>query len=333
MATPNLKWETNLNFNVGIDFSLFNNRFSGSFDFFTRRSKDLLYSRPIAPSLGYGSIDENVGALKNTGIEMVLNGTIINQNGWVWKLGMNLTHYKNKVTDLPLKDMPRSGVNKLQVGRSVYDFYMIEWAGVDPENGDPLWYMDEKDANKNPTGRRVTTNDYSSADYYYVNKSSLPKVYGGFNTSLSWKGFDLSAIFAYSIGGYIYNRDVTMILHNGSLEGRDWSTEILRRWTPDNRYTDVPALSTTSNNWNSASTRFLQNNSYMRLKNLTLSYNLPKQWISKLSLSSVQVYVQGDNLFTIHRNQGLDPEQGITGITYYRYPAMRTISGGINVSF
>ena len=91
MATPNLKWETNLNFNVGIDFSLFNNRFSGSFDFFTRRSKDLLYSRPIAPSLGYGSIDENVGALKNTGIEMVLNGTIINQNGWVWKLGMNLS--------------------------------------------------------------------------------------------------------------------------------------------------------------------------------------------------------------------------------------------------
>ena len=311
----------------------YEDRFSGSFDFFTRRSKDLLYSRPIAPSLGYGSIDENVGALKNTGIEMVLNGTIINQNGWVWKLGMNLTHYKNKVTDLPLKDMPRSGVNKLQVGRSVYDFYMIEWAGVDPENGDPLWYMDEKDANKNPTGRRVTTNDYSSADYYYVNKSSLPKVYGGFNTSLSWKGFDLSAIFAYSIGGYIYNRDITMILHNGSLEGRDWSTEILRRWTPDNRYTDVPALSTTSNNWNSASTRFLQNNSYMRLKNLTLSYNLPKQWISKLSLSSVQVYVQGDNLFTIHRNQGLDPEQGITGITYYRYPAMRTISGGINVSF
>ena len=333
MATPNLKWETNLNFNLGMDFSLFNNRFSGSFDFFTRRSKDLLYSRPIAPSLGYGFIDENVGALKNTGIELVLNGTVINQNGWVWKLGMNLTHYKNKVTELPLKDMPQSGVNKLQVGRSVYDFYMKEWAGVDPDNGKPLWYADELDADDNPTGKRVTTSDYASADYYYVNKSSLPKVYGGFNTSLSWKGLDLSAIFAYSIGGYIYNRDITMILHNGSLEGRAWSTEILRRWTPDNRYTDVPALSTTSNNWNSASTRFLQNNSYMRLKNLTLSYNLPKPWVSKLALSSVQVYVQGDNLFTIYKNQGLDPEQGITGITYYRYPAMRTISGGINIAF
>lgn len=332
IATPNLKWETNLNFNFGIDFSLWNNRFSGSLDFFKRRSKDLLYSRPIAPSLGYSSIDENVGALKNTGFEMNLNGTIINQNGWIWKLGVNLTHYKNTVTDLPLKDMPPSGVNKLQVGRSVYDFYMKEWAGVDPENGNPLWYMDELDADKNVIGR-TTTSVYGNATYYYVNKSSLPKVYGGFNTSLSWKGIDLSAVFAYSIGGYIYNRDVTMILHNGSLEGRDWSTEILNRWTPDNRYTDVPALSTTSNNWNSASTRFLQNNSFLRLKNLTLAYTLPKQWISRLALSNVQVFVQADNLFTIHRNQGLDPEQGITGITYYRYPAMRTISGGINVSF
>ena len=324
MATPNLKWETNLNFNLGLDFSLFNNRFSGSFDFFQRRSKDLLYARPIAPSLGYITIDENVGALKNTGIELVLNGTIINQNGWVWKLGINLTHYKNKVTELPLKDMPQSGVNKLQVGRSVYDFYMKEWAGVNPENGDPLWYKDLKDDNKNVIGR-TTTNDYSKASDYYINKSSLPKVYGGFNTSLSWKGIDLSAVFAYSIGGYIYNRDITMILHTG--------TEILKRWTPENRYTDVPALSTTSNNWNSTSTRFLQNNSYMRLKNLTLSYTLPKQWINRIALGEVQVYVQGDNLFTIHRNQGLDPEQGITGITYYRYPAMRTISGGINISF
>lgn len=332
MATPDLKWETNLNFNLGVDFSLFNNRFSGSFDFFQRRSKDLLYSRPIAPSLGYTSIDENVGALRNTGFEMTLNGTIINQNGWMWKLGLNMTHYRNEVTELPLKDMPQSGVNKLQVGRSVYDFYIKEWAGVNPDNGDPLWYKNVLDENKNVVGR-TTTNDYAAASYYYVNKSSLPKIYGGFNTSLSYKGIDLSAVFAYSVGAYIYNRDITMILHNGSLEGRDWSTEILNRWTPDNRYTDVPALSTTSNNWNSTSTRFLQNNSFLRLKNLTLAYTLPKLLVNKWTLSNVQVFVQADNLLTIHKNQGLDPEQGITGITYYRYPAMRTISGGINVSF
>ena len=332
IATPKLKWETNLNFNVGIDFSLWNNRVSGSFDFFQRRSKDLLYSRPVAPSLGYKSVDENVGALKNTGIELSLNGTLINTQDFIWKLGLNLTHYKNEVTELPLKDMPPSGVNKLAVGRSVYDFYPKEWAGVDPENGNPLWYMDILDKDDNVVGRG-TTSVYKDATDYFVNKSSLPKVYGGFNTSFSYKGVELSAIFAYSVGGYIMNRDITMILHNGSSAGRAWSKEILNRWTPENRYTDVPALATTTNNWTSYSTRFLQNNSYMRLKNLTLSYTLPKQLVSKAALSNVQVFVQSDNLFTIHRNQGLDPEQGITGLTYYRYPAMRSFTGGINVTF
>ncbi len=332
IATPKLKWETNLNFNVGIDFSLWNNRVSGSFDFFQRRSKDLLYSRPVAPSLGYKSVDENVGALKNTGIELSLNGTLINTQDFIWKLGLNLTHYKNEVTELPLKDMPPSGVNKLAVGRSVYDFYTKEWAGVDPENGNPLWYMDILDKDDNVVGRG-TTSVYKDATDYFVNKSSLPKVYGGFNTSFSYKGVELSAIFAYSVGGYIMNRDITMILHNGSSAGRAWSKEILNRWTPENRYTDVPALATTTNNWTSYSTRFLQNNSYMRLKNLTLSYTLPKRLVSKAALSNVQVFVQSDNLFTIHRNQGLDPEQGITGLTYYRYPAMRSFTGGINVTF
>lgn len=332
LATPDLKWETNLNFNVGIDFSLFNNRFSGSVDFFQRRSKDLLYSRPLATSLGYTSVDENIGALKNTGIEFDLKGTLIHTRDFMWRLGVNLTHYKNVVTDLPREDMPIVGVNRLKVGRSVYDFYLREWAGVNPDNGDPLWYKDVKDAQGNVTGR-TTTNDYAQADYYYVNKSSLPKVYGGFNTSFSYKGFELSTVFAYSIGGYIVDRDITMLWSNGSSPGRSWSTEMLNRWTPENRYTNVPALKTVSNNWNSNSTRNLFNNSYLRMKNITLAYNFPQPMIKKISLNSLQLFVQADNLLTFSKNQGLDPEQGITGLTYYRYPAMRSISGGVNVSF
>lgn len=332
LATPGLKWETNLNLNVGVDFSLFNNRFSGSFDFFQRRSKDLLYSRPLATSLGYTSVDENIGALKNTGFEVDLKGTVISTRDFTWRLGVNLTHYKNVVTDLPLKDMPITGVTRLKVGRSVYDFYLREWAGVNPDNGDPLWYQDVKDAQGNVTGR-TTTNDYAKADYYYVDKSSLPKVYGGFNTAFTYKGFELSAIFAYSIGGYIVDRDITMLWSNGSSTGRAWSTEMLKRWTPENRYTDVPALKTVSNSWNANSTRNLFNNSYLRMKNITLSYNFPQPMIKKISLSSLQLFVKADNLLTVSGNQGLDPEQGITGLTYYRYPAMRSISGGINVSF
>ena len=331
LATPNLKWETNLNFNVGIDFSLWNNRLSGSFDFFQRKSKDLLYSRPLASSLGYTSVDENVGALKNTGFEIELKGTIIDVKDFKWNMGLNLTHYKNKVTELPLKDMPQGSFTKLQEGRSVYDFYLKEWAGVNPDNGEPLWYMNQKDENSHTI--KVTTNDYSKANYYFVNKSSLPKVYGGFNTSFSYKGIELSAMFSYSIGGYVYDRDKIMILHSGSAAGRSWSTEMLDRWTPENRYTDVPALSTTSNQWTSTSTRFLYNNSYLRLKNVMLSYSLPQSLIRRISLSNLQIFVQGDNLLTLSGHQGLDPEQGITGVTYYRYPAMRSITGGINVSF
>lgn len=327
LATPDLKWETNLNLNIGVDFAFFNNRLSGSFDFFQRKSKDLLYSRPIAPSLGYTSRDENVGALKNTGIELDVKGTIIDNRDFQWRMGLNLTHYKNEVTELPLADMPPSGTKKLAVGRSVYDFYLREWAGVDPENGNPLWYVLGDD------GKKTTTSVYANATPMFVDKSSLPDVYGGLNTSFTYKGFDLSMLLVYSIGGYILNSDITMMLSNGSTTGRAWNTQILDRWTPENRYTDVPALSTINNSWTSTSTRFLYNASYLRVKNITLSYTFPKNVVGKLRLNNLQLFVQGDNLLTFNKVDGMDPEQGIDGTTYYRYPAMRTVSGGVNVTF
>ena len=332
LATPQLKWETNLNFNVGIEFSLWNNRLSGSFDFFQRKSKDLLYSRPLATSLGYSSIDENVGALKNTGFEIDLKGTPIKTKDFEWRLGVNLTHYKNKVTELPLKDMPAGTYTKLEVGRSVYDFYLKEWAGINPDNGNPMWYKNETDANGNVT--KVPTETYNEGDYYFINKSSLPKVYGGFNTAFSYKGIELSALFSYSIGGYVYNRDKSYLLTYGSATGRAWSKDMLDRWTPENRYTEVPKVQlSTSNSWTSSSSRLVVNNSYLRLKNLMLSYNIPQNIVRKMFLGGLQVFVQGDNLLTFNKNQGLDPEQGINGVTYYRYPAMRSITGGINVTF
>lgn len=327
LATPNLKWETNLNFNVGLDFSFLKNRLSGSIDFFERKSKDLLYSRPLASSLGYSSVDENVGALKNTGVEIDLKGVIIDTKDFKWRLGLNLTHYKNVVTELPLKDMPAGSFTKLEEGRSVYDFYMKEWAGINPENGNPMWY-------KNEDGEKVATETYNNADYYFVGKSSLPKVYGGFNTAFTYKGFELSAMFSYSIGGYVYNRDKNFLLSYGSATGRAWSTDMLDRWTPENRDADVPILTTSSSNsWTSTSTRFLVNNSYLRLKNLQLSYTFPQSLVRRIALGNLQLFVQGDNLLTFNKNQGLDPEQGISGVTYYRYPAMRSFTGGINVSF
>ena len=328
-----LTWETTTTWNLGLDYGMFDQRLTLNLDAYYRETTDLLSTPTIPAGQNFdNALMLNAGSLKNTGVEIDLKGTLIHTRDFMWRLGLNLTHYKNVVTDLPLKDMPVSGVHKLAVGRSVYDFYMKQWAGVDPENGDPLWYKNVKDANDKITGR-TTTNDYAQADYYYTGKSSLPKVYGGFNTAFSYKGFELSTIFAYSIGNYIVDRDVTMLWHNGSSTGRAWSTEILNRWTPENRYTDVPALKTVSNSWNANSTRNLFNNSFLRMKNITLSYNFPQPMIKKISLNSLQLFVQADNLLTVSKNQGLDPEQDISGLTYYRYPAMRSISGGINVSF
>ena len=334
LATPNLKWETNLNFNVGIDFSLWNNRLSGSFDFFQRKSKDLLYSRPLASSLGYTSVDENVGALKNTGFEIELKGTIIDVKDFKWNMGLNLTHYKNKVTELPLKDMPQGSFTKLQEGRSVYDFYLKEWAGVNPDNGEPLWYMNQKDENGHTI--KVTTNDYSKANYYFVNKSSLPKVYGGFNINLSYKAFDLSTVFSYSLGGKVLDSSYRGLMDVGEF-GYAMSPDLHNAWTTPGQITDVPRLDNNSGHATSIgqsySTRWLTNANYLNLRTVTLAYNLPKSILNVINIKSARVNVSAENLFMLKARQGLNPQANYAGVSYNEYMPAKNFTIGLNVSF
>lgn len=322
---PLLKWETNLNFNLGVDFSMFENRLGGTVEFFQRKSKDLLYSQPLAPSVGYASVSKNIGALKNTGFEVSLHGVPVKTKDFTWAIDVNATHYKNKITELPQKEII-SGNKKLMVGHSIYDFYLRKWAGVNPETGLPLWYIDNAD------GTKGTTGNYSAATQYY-NGSSLPDVYGGFTNTFSYKGFSLSFMMVYSLGGKVLDQDYLYLLGTGTSAGRPFSTEMLDRWTPDNKNANVPKMTTVQTNWTSVSDRFLYDASYARLKTLNLSYNLPKSLMQKAHLNNVLVYVQGENLFTIYNHKGLDPEQSVGGTTYYRYPAIKSISAGINLSF
>jgi len=218
-------------------------------------------------------------------------------------------------------------IQKWVKGGSLYDFYLIEWAGVNPENGNPQWYRYTDD------GDKIVTEDYSSVITSDKVKagSSLPKLTGGFQSELSYKGFELSALFSYVIGGKIYNSDKIFLLSQGS-PGRAWSTDMLNRWTPENPYTDVARLTTSpESSWTNESTRFLVDRSFLKLKTVTLSYTLPASWTQAASLHSTSLFVQGENLFTATKEQGLDPEQTLGGTTYYRYPSMRTISFGINI--
>lgn len=332
LATPDLKWETNLNLNIGLDFGFFQNRLSGSFEFFTRRSKDLLFEIPRPASTGYSSIPANVGALKNVGIEFSLTGRIIDTRDLKWDFSVNGMHYKNQITELPktAKGYIVSGNKKMQVGGSIYDFFMVEWAGINPENGLPQWYKTVK-------GERVKTTNYNEAntdESKIIAGTSLPDFVGGFNSNLVYKDFEFSFLVAYSIGGKIYNQDKLAILHNGSSAGRAFSVDMLNHWTPENRNTDYPRLQTTNQYaWTSSSTRFLVDASYLRVRNISLGYNLPKPLLSKLNISNCKVFMLGENLITLFGQEGLDPEQALNGVSYFRYPAMKTISAGINLSF
>lgn len=327
MANPTLKWETNLNLNLGLDLGLFAQRLNATIEFFDRRSKDLLFAMPMAPSTGFSSIDKNVGALKNVGWEFTLRGMPIRTDNWQWELSLNATTYKNKITRLP-QDEIISGTKRLVKGGSIYDFFIPEWGGIDPENGDPMWWSTTDD------GKRELTKNYDQANKTQskINAgSALPDVSGGFSTRLAFRGLELSALFSWQIGGKIYNQDKLSMLHNGSNAGSSWSKEMLNRWTPENRNTDVPRLTTTSLQWTSQSTRFLYDATYLRMKNITVSYNLPKNWTSKIYVQNCQLFFTGENLLTCFKEQGLDPEQAIGGVTYFRYPAMRSFSFGINL--
>jgi hypothetical protein len=212
------------------------------------------------------------------------------------------------------------------VGRSIYDFWLREWAGIDPATGLPLWYINNAD------GTKATTGNYSAATQYYTG-SSLPDVYGGFTNTFSYKGFSLSFLVAYSLGGKVLDQDYLFLLGTGTSAGRPFSTEMRNHWTPENTNTNVPKLTTVNTNWTSVSSRFLYDASYARLKSLNLSYHLPKSLMEKAHLNDVLVYLQGENLFTIYKHKGLDPEQSVGGTTYYRYPAIKSLSAGINLSF
>ena len=328
LDTPELSWETNLNANIGLDFSLWSNRLFGTVEWFQRTSKDLLFARDLVPSSGFSSIDDNIGKVRNYGWEFTLGGTPILTRDWTWRLSVNAMTYKNEIVSIPT-DVMWSGTKKWVKGGSLYDFWMYEWAGVDPETGDAQWYMTDTE-----TGERVKTTNYgslTSQDKVKVG-NALPKVSGGFQSDLTWRDLSLSMTFAYSIGNKIYNRDKASLMGVSGANGSTMSKDLLNRWTPENTQTDVPRLEYDQTSYfTSASTRWLVDGSYLRLKTVTLNYNLPKKWIQPAMLKDVSIYVQGENLLTFSKQQGLDPEQALGGVTYWRYPAMKTLSFGINV--
>ncbi|MFY0483416.1 SusC/RagA family TonB-linked outer membrane protein [Flavobacterium sp. PLA-1-15] len=327
----NIKWEKTAQTSVGLDFGLFNDRITGSFDYYRKSSVDLILDKPLPISFGVESIDTNIGKIDNTGFEVVLNSTNVETKDFTWKTSINFSKNNNEIKKLVTDSPILSGSKQWLVGYSAFDFFIEEWAGVDPADGAAMWFKDIKDAEGNVTGRE-TTKVYSEATRGY-HGSSLPDFEGGFTSNVRYKNFDLNLIFNFSVGGQILDTDYSSLMNGFGSPGGNAHPDNLNRWQNPGDITDVPRLVAGNNNDNARSTRFLFDNDYLRLKSLTLGYNLPSDMVNNIGFSNVRFFVQADNVVTFQSHKGIDPEQSFGGTTAFRSPQFRTVSTGVTLSF
>ena len=330
-----LTWETSYNLNVGIDFALFDERLSGTVEGFQRRTVDMLYYKPVPSSLGYSTLPVNIGSVSNAGLDLELHGVPVRTKNVTWTIFANMTYFKNKILQLSpeLNGQWISGNYIYKEGESLYNFYIRKYAGVDPATGKSLWYQDITDAEGNVTGQTVT--DVWSNATQYETGDILPKVYGGFGTSLDAYGLDFSVSFAYQLGGRIYDDGYRALMHSGnsSFAGQNWHTDILNAWTPENTDTDVPRVDAADLYTNSSSDRWLISSNYLNLQNITLGYTLPAKWTRKIKVEKLRIYGVADNVALVSARKGLDPRQSYTTSSMNTYASMRSISGGISITF
>ena len=342
-GSENITWETNSNFNTGLEFSLYRGVVSGGVEYFLRRTTDMLLSFPTPPSLGYSSYYANVGDMRNSGIEIELNFMPVNREHVQWNLNLNMTHLRNKITMLPPERRTKevegyrgyvSGTTFFGEGLPMYTFYMKKFAGVSDE-GKSMWYMDELDGEKNPTGRRVTTTEYAKATDYLCG-NPIPDLYGGFGTSLNFYGFDFSVAFTYQIGGLAYDSGYAAAMYSPANKstGQNWHKDILNAWSPENPTSRIPRLQYEDQNQNANSDRFLMNASYLNLQNINFGYTLPSKITQKFGVGKLRVYLSCENVWYWSKRQGFDPRSSYSGSTSQAsYSPVRTISGGINLQF
>ena len=338
-GNPDISWETNNNFNIGAEFELLKNRIRGGIEYFYRKTTDMLCFVYAPYNAGFSGSYYNIGDMVNKGIEIELNADIIRTKALTWSVNFNATHYKNEITYIAdeLKKNNcvdghagyTSSVNFVGEGLPLYTWYLKKYAGVD-ENGLSQWW--DHDSN----GNLVKTTAYGDADYFLCGDSH-PDLYGGFGTSLSYSGFDLTVTFSYSIGGkaYDYGYAAAMTCPYGDMVGTAIHKDMLNAWSETNTDSNIPRWQYGDTYAGAMSDRFLTNASYLTLQNINFGYTLPSRWLKPIGLQSLRVYVAGDNLYYWSKRKGFDPRGSFSGNvdSNYAYSSSRCISGGINLTF
>ena len=346
MGNPNITWEKLGNLNYGVEFEFFNGRLSGSVEGFYRKTSDMLSWFPLPPSFGWTGYWDNIGDMTNKGVEIDLQGTLVQTKDVTWTANFNLTYYKNKLAYLPeaRKTMETDGVYGYSSGNyfygegiPMYTYRMYKYAGPDPKTGEAL-YEHRIMENGVWTGKTepVPYTQLSSSYDYFLCGSALPEVYGGFGTSVEFFGFDFSIDFSYQCGGKKYDSMYAQFMGSptNSSRGFNFHQDLLNAWTPENTGSMIPRLRYGDTYANYTSDRFLTDASYLNLQTINLGYSFPKKWVNKLQLQNLRIYFAADNVYYWAKRKGLDPRQSITGggnATYYS--PIRTLSGGLSVTF
>jgi TonB-linked SusC/RagA family outer membrane protein len=345
----NLTWETSKPLNIGVDFGLLN-RVEVNLDIYDTRTEDLLFQNPLPSSQGYDYQWANVGEISNKGFELAINGTAIKTNDITWNINFNISANKNKIIGLSDKEsITEMVINRgdpsqiLTIGGGAFDWYMPKWLGVDPDNGDPLWEDLIYDANGKVIDR-VATNVYTVAEEDYQEMGSpFPDFSGGFGTLIKYKSFSLNASFSYSYGNKIYNtsrqeldNDGENVSVNAIVLQEGWS-----RWVnPGDNATHPEPQYGGNKNSNKYSSRYLEDGSYLRLRNVTLGYDLPIKYAEKIKVKSLRLTLSADNLKTWTKYSGLDPDVPLYQSAYllpgtqsFKYPISKQFLLGLEISF
>jgi TonB-linked SusC/RagA family outer membrane protein len=333
LGNGGLTWESNKQLDIGVDFTLFNNRFNGSFEYFNRVSDNLIFSVPLPMSSGFSSTFQNVGSMYNRGFELQMSGDIIKTKDITFTLGFNATTFANKITKLPQKEII-SGTKKLMVGRSINDYWLREWHGVDPADGAALYKNNPGATGFRvlPKGDTVATNP-TNARFGYVG-TAIPDAYGAINFSFRYRNLTLSSLMNWQIGGLTYDDTYAAFMHSGTY-GASMHRDMLQRWKAPGDITNVPRADNAQTSFfGAASSRWLTDASFLNIQNITLVYDFKGRVGKKtLPFQSGRLFLAVENVQMFTQREGMNPMQSFSGVTSVGYIPARVMNLGVNVNF
>ncbi|ARS36029.1 SusC/RagA family TonB-linked outer membrane protein [Pontibacter actiniarum] len=320
LANPMLQWERRTTLNAGFELATLQGRLRVTGEFYNALTSDLFLNRQLSRTSGYSSLVTNVGELRNRGVEMSLEGDLLQLKDFTWSATISLTYNKNEITKLVGNDSEiENGIYINRVGEPMNSLYLVRYAGVNPTTGDPQFYTKEGEV----------TSVYNPNDRVVVGSVEAP-LFGGFGTSVNYKGFELSAFFSFVRGNKVYNNDRANI-ENPQYLYDNLATSMLTEWRKPGDITQIPRWDATW--YNDATTRMVESGDFLRLRNVNVSYALPKSLTGRMHVESIKVFAQGQNLKTWTGFAGFDPEVSTGILSGAQYPALRTVTFGLNIGF